>query len=60
MNYTKYQNGAYNIHLIKTDRFKTISIRINFKRKIVKEDITKRNLLTKVLLESNEHYKTSR
>ena len=60
MNYTKYKNSAYNIHLINTDRFKTISIRINFKRKINREEITKRNLLTRILLESNEFYKTSR
>lgn len=60
MNYKKIQNGAYNIHLINTDKFKTINIRINFKRKIKKEEITKRNLLTRVLLESNEFYKTSR
>ena len=60
MNYTKIKNGAYNIHFIKTDRFKTISIRINFKRKIKENEITKRNLLTRVLLESNEIYKTSR
>lgn len=60
MKYTKYQNGAYNIHFIKTDRFKTISTRINFKSKTDKQDVTKRNLLTRVLLESNEIYKTSR
>ena len=60
MNYTTYKNGAYNIHLINTDKFKTISMRINFKRKTEKEEITKRNLLTRVLLESNEYYKTSR
>jgi len=60
VNYKKIQNGAYNIHLIKTDRFKTINIRINFKRKTNKKEITKRNLLTRVLLESNEFYKTSR
>lgn len=60
MNYKKIQNGAYNIHLINTDKFKTINVRINFKRKIKKEEITKRNLLTRVLLESNEFYKTSR
>ena len=60
MNYKKINNGAYNIHFIKTDRFKTISIRINFKRKIKENEITKRNLLTRVLLESNEIYKTSR
>lgn len=60
MKYTKFKNGAYNIHLINTDKFKTISIRINFKRKAKKEEITIRNLLTRVLLESNEFYKTSR
>ena len=60
MNYKKINNGAYNIHFIKTDRFKTISIRINFKRKIKENEVTKRNLLTRVLLESNEIYKTSR
>ncbi len=60
MNYKKIKNGAYNIHLINTDKFKTISVRINFKRKTNKEEITKRNLLTRVLLESNEFYKTSR
>lgn len=60
MDYKKFKNGAYNIHLINTDRFKTISIRINFKRKIVKEEVTKRNLLSRILLESNHIYKTSR
>ena len=60
MNYKKIQNGAYNIHFIKTDKFKTISMRINFKRKIKENEVTKRNLLTRVLLESNEIYKTSR
>ena len=60
MNYKKIQNGAYNIHFIKTDKFKTINMRINFKRKIKENEVTKRNLLTRVLLESNETYKTSR
>ncbi len=60
MNYRKINNGAYNIHFIKTDKFKTISIRINFKRKIKENEVTKRNLLTRVLLESNEIYKTNR
>lgn len=60
MNYKKTNNGAYSIHFIKTDKFKTISIRINFKRKIKENEVTKRNLLTRVLLESNETYKTSR
>ena len=44
MNYKKIQNGAYNIHFIKTDKFKTINMRINFKRKIKENEVTKRNL----------------
>ncbi len=60
MNYKKYTNQAYNLHLINTDKFKTIFIKINFKRKLKKEDITYRNLLDKVLLETTNKYKTSR
>ena len=58
MNYKKYSNNAYNLHVINTDKFKTIMIKINFKKKLEKIDITKRNLLTKILLESNENFKT--
>lgn len=60
MNYKKYTNKAYNLHLINTEKFKTIFIKINFKRKLKKEDITYRNLLDKVLLETTNKYKTSR
>lgn len=56
MNYKKYSNNAYNLHIIKTDKFKSISVKINFKKRIEKEDITYRNLLTKVLLQSNKKY----
>lgn len=60
MNYKKYTNNAYNLHLIKTDKFKSILIKINFKRKVKKEDVTYRNLLSKALLQSTNKYKTSR
>lgn len=60
MNYKKYTNKAYNLHLINIDKFKTIYIKINFKKKIKKEDITYRNLLDKILLETTNKYKTSR
>ena len=60
MNYKKYTNNAYNLHLIETDKFKTVLFKINFKRKTKKEDITYRNLLVKALLQSTEKYKTSR
>lgn len=57
MNYKKYTNNAFNIHIITTDKFKTISLKVNFKKKIEKKDITYRNLLTKILLQSNKQYK---
>ena len=50
--------GAYNLHFIKTDKFKTISIDINFYRKIKEDEVTKRNLLKMILLDSNNDYKT--
>ena len=56
MNYKKYTNNAFNIHIITTDKFKSVSMKINFKKKIEKEDITYRNLLTKVLLQSSKDY----
>lgn len=60
MNYKKYTNNAYNLHLINTDKFKTIMVKINFKKKVKKEDTTYRNLLSKVLLFSTDEHKTKR
>jgi len=60
MNYSKYSTNSYNLHLINTDKFKTIMLKINFKKKIEKEDITYRNLLTKVLFQSNKNYSSKR
>lgn len=56
MNYKKYTTNAFNIHVITTDKFKSISMKVNFKKKIEKKDITYRNLLTKLLLQSNKKY----
>ncbi len=60
MNYTKYENNSYNLHIIKTDKFKTNMIKINFKKKLKKEDITLSNLLTKIILLSNKTYTNKR
>lgn len=57
MKYDKLFMGAYNLHLINTDKFKTITVDINFRSKI-NDDITIRNLLKMVLLDSNMNYKT--
>ena len=60
MNYNKFTTNAYNLHLINTNKFKTVMLRINFKKKIEKKDITYRNLLTKVLFQSNKNYSSKR
>lgn len=60
MNYETINMGAYNLHLIKTKKFKTITIDVDFYRNIKKEEITKRNLLKMVLLDSSKNYKTER
>ena len=40
MKYTKKDLGSYNLHLIKTDKFKTVTVKIMFQSPIVKEEIT--------------------
>ena len=60
MNYELINMGAYNLHLIKTNRFKTITVEVDFRREIQREDITKRAILKEVLLNSNKSFKTER
>lgn len=60
MKYKKYENKAYNLHIINTDKFKTIMIKINFKKKIDKMDMTYLNFLTKILLQSSKNYPTKK
>ena len=49
MNYRKTSTFSYNLHTIKTNKFKTITVKINFKRKLIKEEITARNIKIKIL-----------
>ena len=58
MNFETINMGAYNLHFIKTNKFKTITIDVDFYRNIKKEEITKRNLLKMILLDSSKNYKT--
>lgn len=60
MNLETINMGAYNLHLIKTKKFKTVTIDVDFYREIKKEEITKRNLLKMLLLDSSDNYKTER
>ena len=43
MTYKKIEHEHYNLHVIQTNKFKTIKIEVYFKRLLKKEDITKRN-----------------
>ena len=45
MNIETINMGAYNLHFIKTKKFKTITIDVDFYREIKKDEITKRNCL---------------
>lgn len=60
MNYKKIDMGSYQLHLISTDRFKTILTRVCLRDKIVKEEITLRNFLTNFLTYSTDTYRTKR
>lgn len=60
MEYMKYHMHNYRVHIMKTNKFKTITVKINFKRKINKEEITIRKFLSYMLLNSTEKYKTER
>ena len=52
--------GSYKLHLINTDKFKTITIKVLFHTPIKKEEITKRVLVTNILLQSSKKYDSRR
>ena len=60
MTYTKKEEKNYNVHIIKTDKFKTITVKVNFKRELKKEEITIRNLLINSLMEGTKKYPSKR
>lgn len=60
MNYEQINMGPYNLHIIKTNKFKTITVEVNFRRQIRREEITIRNILKTVLLSTNQNFKSER
>lgn len=60
MKYLKYDLNSYNLHVIKTNKFRTVSISINFRRPIIKEEITIRNFLSLMLLQSTKNFPSKR
>lgn len=60
MEYNKIKKEGYNLHVIKTDRFKNVQMRLNFKRPIKREEITIRNILNDILINTTKKYPTIR
>ena len=60
MEYVKKDLGSYQLHLVKTNKFKTITVRVAFRSPIVKEDITVRNVLCDMFLQSSSKYLSKR
>ncbi len=60
MKYQRYDLNSYNLHLIKTTKFKTVSVLISFKRPIIKEETTIRSMLPLMLLNSTKEFPSTR
>ncbi len=60
MNYKKISFNNANVHLIKTERFKSFVIDVIFKRPVKSEDLPKYNLLSWLLNESSLKYPSKR
>lgn len=60
MEYKKIVKPGYNLHIIKTDKFKTVKVQIDFRNMAIKEHITKRIFLNQLLHRNNAVYKTAR
>lgn len=58
MRYIKKAMGSYNLHMINTDRFKTVNIEVILSNKIKKEEITITNFLSSILAYTTKKYPT--
>lgn len=55
-----YNLDNYKLHMYKTDKFKKITMRISFKRNVVKEEITMRGVISHLLILSCQKYPSER
>ena len=60
MIYTKKDCGSYNLHIINTDKFKTIAVKVIFRSPIEKDKITTRNILSDLFMQSSSKYRSKR
>lgn len=60
MEYIDYNCGPYNLHLIKTDRFKTVHMEVIFRSNVTKEKAQKRTILCDLLTDCSKKYPTKK
>lgn len=60
MIYKHHKCGSYNIHTVKTNKFKTMQIEIVFRNNIDEKTLGTRSLLFDMLVENSNRYKTRR
>lgn len=60
MEYKVFNKNKYKIHVIKTDKFKTIKFRVILTNKVDKDKINLRNMLMDVLTYSTKEYPTKK
>lgn len=60
MEYICYNMNAYNLHIVNTKKFKTITVDICFREKINKNEITLRNLLKEIMVNASYDYPSER
>lgn len=60
MEYICYNMNAYNLHIVNTKKFKTITVDICFREKINKDEITLRNLLKEIMVNASYDYQSER
>lgn len=60
MEYVKKDLGSYCLHMVKTNQFKTVTVRIAFRSLVEKEEITLRNVLCDMFLQSSSKYPSKR
>ena len=58
MEYKKINLKSYNLHMIKTDKFKSTCVEVIFGNKIEKENITINNFLSSILTYTTKKYNT--
>lgn len=60
MEYICYNMNAYNLYIVNTKKFKTITVDICFREKINKDEITLRNLLKEIMVNASYDYPSER